>query len=346
MSDSQDGDLARVSDELPTLLSEARVPGLSVAIVREAKVTWAASYGLASLRPVRNVATDTVFQAASLSKPLFAYAVLGLVERGILDLETPLSAYVPDSYMSDDPQIATITARHVLCHTTGWPNWRSKSEPFVRRHASGEVFSYSGEGYVYLQKVVEHLTGQPLDVFMREAVLDPLGLVSSNYRWPASDDPVLAKAHDDDGRPTKPYSGDGPEAASSLHTTASDFARFLCAMLESPRLPNLPSIETPYAMLQPQIRLGDALAWGLGWGLEDTDLGPAFWHWGDNPGYKSIALALPALGTGIVVMTNGDNGLSLCDYLVRTIAGDGHPAFRWLAETFYGVPTLAAIYNA
>jgi len=96
-------------------------------------------------------------------------------------------------------------------------------------------------------------------------------------------------------------------------------------------------------MLQPQVHLSNALAWSLGWGLEDTDSGPTFWHWGDNPGYKSIALAVPARGAGIIIMTNADGGLGLCDRLIRTIIGGDHPAFEWLATTFYGVPTLASI---
>lgn len=329
-----------LSHDLPALLREAHVPGVSLAVVRGDDVAWADSYGLACLHPQRNVTTQTVFQAASLSKPLFAYAVLGLVERGRLDLDAPLSTYLDDPYMPDDPQSTAITTRQVLCHTTGWPNWRSRGESSVRRHAPGKVFGYSGEGYIYLQTVVEHLVGQPFEAFMQTAVLAPLDMVSSTYLWAAPDDAAVARSHDHDGRPIKPFIGDGPEAASSLHTTASDFVRFLRAMWGSTQQSTLLSGSTLHAMLQPQVSVSAALTWGLGWGLENTDLGPAFWHWGDNPGYKSMALALPARETGIVIMTNGDRGLDLCDYLVHTIIGGSHAAFDWLTKTFYDAPTL------
>jgi len=343
MSDGHDRAIPAVANDIPELLRRVRVPGLSIALVQDAMVTWVAAFGLTRLQPAQAVTLDTVFQAASLSKPLFASAVLGLAQRGQLDLDAPLTTYLSDPYVPDDPLLPAITARRVLCHMTGWPNWRPEGGPLVRVRAPGETFGYSGEGYNYLQAVVERIVGQPLDTFMQEAVLGPLGMDASTYRWAAPGDPRVAQAHDQEGQPRAPDVGDRPEASSSLHTTPSDYARFLCAMLISATGTGHAGAPRLIDMLQPQISLTTAVAWGLGWGLEETTQGLAFWHWGDNPGYKSLTVTSAVSRTGIMIMTNGDAGLGLCASLVRAIIGGDHPAFDWLATTFYDAPTLAAL---
>ncbi len=340
--DGRDVAITAVASAIPDLLRQTHVPGVSLALVRDATVASAVAWGLANLEPPQAVTTDTIFQGASLSKPLFAYAVLGLAARERLDLDAPLTAYLLDPYVSNDPLLPAITARRVLCHLTGWPNWRPEGGPLVRERTPGETFGYSGEGYNYLQAVVEHIVGQPLDAYMHEAVLGPLGMAASSYRWAAPTDPRVARAHDHAGRPSAAYIGDRPEASSSLHTTPSDVARFLCALLSPSTAAHLGAPQLA-AMLQPHVQLDNRVAWGLGWGLEDTDDGLAFWHWGDNPGFKSLVVAYPATQAGIVIMTNSDAGLGLCAHLVRAISGGDHPAFDWLATTFYDTSTRGAL---
>lgn len=104
------------------------------------------------------VDNDTVFEAASTSKPVFAYAVMKLVEKGVIDLDTPLTHYTSERFLKGDPRLDLVTARHVLSHTSGFPNWRS-AEGLRLDFTPGEKWSYSGEGYSYLQSVVTHLTG-------------------------------------------------------------------------------------------------------------------------------------------------------------------------------------------
>jgi CubicO group peptidase (beta-lactamase class C family) len=331
----------RLEAEIPALMAGAQVPGLAVALVRSGSVGWARGFGVKCAGSPEPVAPDTVFQAASLSKPVFAYAVLKLVERGALDLDAPLTAYLPARYVPDDPLLDRITARRVLCHTTGWPNWRPEGQPLRRDGVPGERFGYSGEGYGYLQRVVERLTGQGLDSFVRRGLFEPLGMTRSSYAWAAPDVPAVAASHNRLGKPRTRYTGSCATAASSLHTTVADFARFLTAMLASVAEPWMLSPDGLAEMVRPQVPVGDAVAWGLGWGVELTDRGPAFWHWGDNPGYKSFALAIPAARAAAVIMANGDGGLALWEPIVRLTVGGDHPAFAWLAS-FYGVPNLAA----
>src|SRR5205085_228501 len=122
-----------------------------------------AETGLLTKEPVN---TETIFEAASLSKPVSAYAALKLCDKGLLKLDEPLSNYLPEPYIADDPRIKLVTMRHVLTHTPGFPNWRRNATlNFINN--PGEKFSYSGEGFVYLQAVVEHITRQPLQEYIK-----------------------------------------------------------------------------------------------------------------------------------------------------------------------------------
>src|SRR5438445_3866389 len=163
---------------VPTLLKDGDVPGLSLAIVRDGRIELRRAYGVKDAASGTPVDADTVFEAASLSKPVFAYAVLKLADAGKLDLDAPVAKYLPGDYV-DDPRQSAITARRVLSHTTGFPNWRPSGQPLKIHFAPGERFSYSGEGFVYLQKAVERLTGQTLDAVMKRLVFEPLHMASS-----------------------------------------------------------------------------------------------------------------------------------------------------------------------
>jgi CubicO group peptidase (beta-lactamase class C family) len=145
---------------IPRLMGQAQLPGLSIAIVRNGQLAWCRGFGVADTESGRRVDSATVFEAQSLSKPIFAYVVMKLCETGILDLDTPLTTYTPDRILTDDPRLDRITARHVLSHTSGLQNWRSQADPLRIHFNPGEKWLYSGEGYSYLQSVVTRLTGR------------------------------------------------------------------------------------------------------------------------------------------------------------------------------------------
>src|SRR6266550_437312 len=161
------------------LLDGFGVPGAVVGVVgadRVARVVTAGTRGDGR----GSVDDDTVFAAASLSKPVFASGVMSLVDAGALELDRPLTDYVAEPYLADDERAASITARIVLSHTTGFPNWREDG-PLFLRWPPGTRWGYSGEGYAYLQQVVEHLTGVSLDRYLADAVLAPLGMDDSTF---------------------------------------------------------------------------------------------------------------------------------------------------------------------
>jgi CubicO group peptidase (beta-lactamase class C family) len=324
--------------ELQKLLTDGRVPGLSIAAISNGEI--------AELKPagVRNALTgvpidaDTIFEAASLSKPVFAYAVLQLVDAGTLSLDDRLSRYVPD-FVSDDPRAAEITVRNVLSHTTGLPNWRNKDHPLRTYFPPGARFSYSGEGFVWLQRIVEVISREPLEALARRLVFEPLGMRRSSYVWKSEFDADHADPHDPALAPAAKIKPSAGNTAYSLQTTAADYARFLQAALTGERL----KPATARLWLDPQVRLRqhcyqclspdmpDAdqhVAWGLGWGLQ-PDTG-TFFHWGDNGRFKAFAIGSVANRSAVVVFANGANGMSIMPDLIEQLMPNDYPAFKWL----------------
>src|SRR5271170_5772051 len=195
--------ILQLEKDVPELMKKDGVPGLAMAVIRDGKTTWVHGFGLKEVKTGQPVTGETVFEAASLSKPVFAYGVLKLVEQGKLGLDDPLTNYLPKPYIAGDDRLVKITARIVLSHRTGFPNWRGDDGLLPIYFTRGERFSYSGEGYVYLQRVVEQITGKPLNEYITEAVFTPLGMTSSSYVWRPDFDALTATGYDSDGKPDK-----------------------------------------------------------------------------------------------------------------------------------------------
>lgn len=327
------------------LMDSASIPGLSIALIRNNKLVYSQGYGLTKADSTQRVTPETVFEAASLSKPVFAYAVLQLVEQGLLDLNKPLYEYLPYPDAATDERYKKITARLVLSHQSGFPNWRKnrKLPQLAMSFTPGERFGYSGEGFVYLQRVVEKLTGQPIDAFMNERVLKPLNMTNSSFIWQPTFDAHVAQPHDESGKPEEKGKPTQANMAYSLHTTAEDYARFIQAIFSQKGL----KASTIDRMLSPQSRLptrfsGDTLSsnlfWGLGFGLERSPTGMYFWHWGDNGSFKCYITANRARKEAIVYFANSTNGLDIADRILPLTIGGQHPAFGFLginADKFF-----------
>lgn len=162
-------------DQLPRLMEWANVPGLAVAVIENGRPAWSHGFGVKKAGESAPVANDTLFGAASLSKPVFTYAVLRMRDEKLIDLDRPLWNYLPYADLPDGDQAKQITARHVLSHSTGLQNWRFNREQKLEfAFKPGERFQYSGEGFYYLQRVVEHITGRGFEEYMQERVLSRL----------------------------------------------------------------------------------------------------------------------------------------------------------------------------
>ncbi|MGD1093533.1 MAG: serine hydrolase domain-containing protein [Bryobacteraceae bacterium] len=319
----------------------SNVPGLSIAVIEHGEIAWERGFGVKNTASGEKVDPNTVFEAASLSKPIFAYAVLKLVDRGVIDLDVPLFQYVP-GYI-DDPRIRTVTARQVLSHTSGLPNWRPRDKPLAFAFEPVTRFSYSGEGFVYLQTVVEHLAGMPLDAFVRNEVFQPLGMTNSSYVWRDSYERLAATGHQSNGDPVPKYKpveggspingGGGPSAASSLHSTATDYAKFMLALMKgSAMLTTQVHVDASCANCvgKPVTHPSESISWGLGVGLEQTPQGIAFWPWGENSYFRCFQIGLPKEGRGVVIFTNSENGFKAIPKIVDRTMDQSQPAFDWL----------------
>jgi len=158
--------------DLPRIMELASVPGLAMAGVEGGAVSWTRSSGVLNATTRMPVQDDSVFPAASLGKPVFGYVVLRLVDEGKLDLDRPLAGYLRPDDLPADPNSDRVTARHVLSHTTGYRNWRGRADTrFVPDAAPGTRFGYSGEGFFWLERVVETITGRGVDRVMRDYLL-------------------------------------------------------------------------------------------------------------------------------------------------------------------------------
>ena len=345
-SASPDPAIARLEKRIPELMREGDVPGLSIALLRNGKPSWVGNFGVKNTRTKEPVTDDTVFEAASLSKPVFTYAVLKLIDQGKLGLDVPLSNYLAKPYLEGDDRLAKITTRIVLSHRTGFRNWRGDGNPLKIYFLPGERFSYSGEGFIYLQTAVEQITGKPLNDVMNELVFAPLCMVSSSYVWRSDFDARTAYGHDADANPTNLRKDNHFNAAASLNTTAHDYALFLAAILQGTGLKpaTLDEMETPQIAVNPACtnctdrtakELSKTISWGLGWGIERDGGSESLWHWGDNGAFKCFVVADPAHKSGAVLFTNSENGLAIAPAVFHEATGRIPLAFTWLKYDAY-----------
>jgi len=339
---------SRRQEELRSLMAAGNLPGLQVARVEDGTVVEDFALGVVEAEGEVPITASTVFEAASLSKPVTAYVAFRLVDRGELDLDTPLWEILEYPRLAHDGRARTITPRMVLSHTTGLPNWGGT--PLELIEEPGEAWGYSGEGFVYLQRAMEKLTGRSLQELAEAEVFGPLGMEETSFVWRDSFDTLKATGHDVLGRPVPGLRRpDGANAAASLHTTARDYGRFLAAVLRSEGL----SETAQAAMSQPasdaDTRGPDEalphVAWGLGWGVQESDRGRSIWHWGDNGIFRAFVVGYPDTGDGVVYFTNSEAGLSVAEDLLAVFFEDTFWAARWLEYPRWDDPGLQAHVN-
>jgi CubicO group peptidase (beta-lactamase class C family) len=365
---SSKGEPAQGAD-IPTLMQLASVPGMAIGTVRGSEVS-VEGFGVRRAGGDDRVTGDTAFEAASLSKPVFASIVMQLAAEGTIDLTRPLVSYLPLPNPADE-RAKVITATHVLSHSSGWRNWRNNRETMLTSDfPPGSRFSYSGEGFFFLQRIVEKLTGKGLPRLARERVFDPLGMKSSGFIWRAELDPVLAGPHTNRGQPMDSFNARAGRTFAGLvgemgkpveEWTADDVEKALPKM--DANIPVLPNNMFPNAaasmittardygtfvrwlfgagpvkggraildrMIVQQSTINSSLGWGSGIGLEQAAGRKYVWHWGDNPGFKNFIVGEPASGSAIVIFTNGNSGQRVYERVIRARTGVDHPAFLWL----------------
>jgi CubicO group peptidase (beta-lactamase class C family) len=342
--------------KLADRMAELHVPGVSIAVIHEGKIEWARGFGVTRIGG-EPVTPDTLFQAASISKPVTAMAVLRLVQSGKLSLTTDVNQYlktwkIPANGFTERRK---VTLQELLTHTAGltvhgFGGYASgdplptlvqvlngekpaNSGPIRVDTEPGTVWRYSGGGYVVAQQLLQDVTGQPFAKLMRDTVLEPIGMTRSTYEQPLPKSRLaeVAMPYLEDGQPVP----DGPHvypemAPAGLWTTPSDLARYAIEVQRSlaGTSNRVLSRAMVHDMLTPRLN-----HWGLGPEVGGNAKRPYFTHGGSNEGYQCELLAYDE-GDGVVIMTNGDNGGELASQILRSVAHEyGWPDFQPVEHT-------------
>jgi CubicO group peptidase (beta-lactamase class C family) len=335
-------------ETLEGVMRAYHVPGVSVAVIDHGAIQWAKGFGVAKVGGAA-VNAQTLFQAGSISKPVASMGALHLVQQGKLSLDanvndTLQSWKVPASPLAPG---AIVTLRELLRHTSGlgvhgFPGYAAGAPvPTLVQVLNGEKpantapvrlesmpdrqWKYSGGGMTVMQLLVQDVTKLPFAAFLRQAVLDPIGMSHSTFEQPlpASYRAAAATPYDAGGNPIPGGAHTYPEqAAAGLWTTPSDLARFAIEIQQS--LQGKANHVLDPAMTRQMLTPGKG-SWGLGIELGGSSMHPFFDHSGDDAGFEAAMVAYEDGSEGMAVMTNGQNGGKLNDLILTSIA----KAYAW-----------------
>ncbi|MES3017860.1 MAG: serine hydrolase domain-containing protein [Bacteroidota bacterium] len=316
-------------------MDSLQMPGLTFTLINKGKIVYHRTAGIANVATQRKVDGNTIFEAASTSKTVFSYFVMKMVDKGLLNLDTPLYRYLPYNDIAKDDRYKLITARMVLSHQTGFPNWRYFDARDTSKYKYGELylkftpgtqFGYSGEGYFYLAKVIAKLnnvTIQTLDALFQSEVANPLGLEKLWFSGNRFISEHKAKGYRQGKLVNKVWPTSFPEqdstwfgAAGGMHTESVSYAKFLIGFMKKKGL----STESKREMLKVQIALPSAstertefgnIGWGLGIAVKSMPYGTLYQHGGNNGNFQSGFVINDRARSGYVFFTNCDKGDAL-----------------------------------
>jgi CubicO group peptidase (beta-lactamase class C family) len=321
------------------------VPGVSIALINDGKIEWAKGYGYFSNDNLHKIDTNTLFQAASISKPVTALAALQLVEKGQLDLDRNINDFLK-SWQIPENKFAKqkyVTARMILSHTGGltvqgfdevynsdekMPTVTeilegkppAKSKPVIVDTLPGSSWRYSGGGYTVMQLAIMDITNNDFADYLNKTVLSPLGMNNSTFEVPLPDKYYsnVSNGNDHNGAIVKNKWGNYPQsAAAGLWATPSDLARFAIEIQNSYKGKSNKIISRRMTHEMLTKNLG---SWGLGFNVDGKSDSLSFSHGGSHYGYNCEMFAFANLGKGIVIMTNSDNGEKLINEILRSAA--------------------------
>lgn len=310
-------------------IDSLEIAGMAIGIINHGELVYTNYFGYKNRELEIPIDHQTVFETASISKSVFAYFVVQLAEEGIINLDTPLYEYLPLQEL-DDERKKQITARMVLSHTSGLPNWRflNKEGELNLAFDPGTHFNYSGEGYEYLASVIAHRFDtdmKGLENVLKEKLYTPLGFKNAGF--------ILSE----DMKQQKPLGYSGKEigeklpeelpyfgAAFGFHATIKDFSKFLTAILNKEIL-----TQEMYAeMFKKQVTLPEDESlrtengfdsWGLGFMRAETSDGLKIAHGGMNPSFQGYYMMIPEKQFGYVFFTNSDTGIQLLPFLENVL---------------------------
>jgi len=339
------------SQTLSELMDEFHVPGVSIAVISNFSIHWVKAYGVADVTTGAQVEPGTLFQAASISKPVAAMAVLKAVENDMFTLDTDINDILTSWRLPDSPFTAKrpVTPRSLTSHTAGlgdgfgFPGYHADDPlPTTVQILDGEspsnvgpvrmerppltAMQYSGGGITMMQLGLEDATGIPFREVLQSYILDPIDMSSSSFEQPlsAKRDEKTARAHDEHGKAMDTKWHVYPElAAAGLWTTPTDLAKFLVEIQNSVhgRSNRVLNRTTIQEMLNP-VGVGE---FAVGFSVTKRGEGWYFEHGGSNWGFRALLIGHKVKGYGLVVMTNADQGRSLIEEIGKRVAR----AYSW-----------------
>ena len=349
-----------LDEKINAMIKAANVHGLAVAIFNNNKIVYKKTFGYKNVESKEPIKGNTNIYGASLSKVVFAVLVMKLVEEKLIDLDKPLQDYLPksiyeyaptkkwhDNYgdLKDDSLYNKITARMCLDHTTGFHNWRwyEPDQKLRVRFQPGLKYSYSGEGLVYLQVVLEHMTGKSLEELMQQKIFGPLKMTMSSYTWQPRFEKDYCVGHNSEGKLYEKDKDNDARSASTLETTLDDYAIFTKAVLTNSILKpsstnemfkaqiGIRSIQQfgPLSLRDSTLNDPIQLSYGLGWVLLQSPYGTGAFKEGHGDGFQHYTILFPERQSGIIIMSNSDNGESIFKELLESTIGDTFTPWYW-----------------
>ncbi|MGZ8540587.1 MAG: serine hydrolase domain-containing protein [Chitinophagaceae bacterium] len=349
-----------LDNKIQALMRTANVQGLAITVFNNNEPIYKKTFGYKRIDTKEPIKTHTNIYGASLSKAVFAVLVMKLADEGVIDLDKPLQSYLPkpiyeytptkkwhDDYsdLKNDTLYKQITARMCLAHTAGFPNWRwfEEDQKLRIKFKPGTRYSYSGEGLVYLQVVLEYMLGRTLEQLMQEKIFIPSGMKMSSYTWQPEFEKDYSFGHKSNGELYEKDKDNEARSASTLETTLDDYTLFTKAVLNN----RLLKLSSSKEMFTPQIKIhtiqqfgplslrdstsndGIRLGYGLGWGLLESPFGTGAFKEGHGDGFQHYSIIFPKQGTGIIIMSNSDNAESIFKELLETAIGDTFTPWYW-----------------
>jgi CubicO group peptidase (beta-lactamase class C family) len=315
------------------ILAETKVPSVAVARIENGRIAWARAWGEQS--PGVPATLATLYNVASLSKPISAETVLRAASAGRLSIDEPMHPWWVDPDLLADPRHRVLTPRISLTHRTGFANWRRLTEGRLRfDHEPGTRVGYSGEGFEYMARYAERRTGTPFERLAEELVFRPAGMADTAYTHRPWFDARLARPTDKDGRWIEVQRRTAYTASDEVHTTVLDYARFLISVAGRQNLSE--AVAADRERLQVSIRerqcppereavCPSEVGWGLGWDLAVFGEDRILWHTGADRGEWTFAYVVPRTGEGLVILTNNQEGYRAVLPLLEQVGT--HPRF-------------------
>lgn len=330
---------ATVRDVAALLVEEKRLPSISYAIVKAGAVVDQGTFGVTDVSTGEPATDATLYEAASLTKPVVAELAARLFDQGLFDLEERVAETLGNPARIEDTVLwGRVTPRHLLAHLSGFPNWTGdhqdaeRQDPLRFTIAPGVAFTYSGEAYGLLLAFLEAKSGKSARE-LSDALFEDLNMTHSTL-VAADFEGTYARGHwaMTPGRPARRT--DRAVAAYSLITTAGDYGRFLAHVIRAPDISEetrdvFRKVHTPQSVPS---GLPKGLGWSLGWGTAERENGRLYFQWGDNRVFRAFAAFEPVSGHGIVYLTNGSFGTLYANELATPVLGDISAASSWFAS--------------